>query len=72
MKKKTVLFFITFVIVICICLASIPVGGFVAGHDALTGQIVFFLSYYLAWFCSMPLKCSRKNIPDRMKKHSSR
>lgn len=44
MNKKTFPFFITFVIVIGICLISIPVGGFVAGHDAKTGQIVFFLS----------------------------
>jgi uncharacterized membrane protein YtjA (UPF0391 family) len=28
----------------CIYLISIPVGEFVAGHDAGTGQIVFFLA----------------------------
>jgi uncharacterized membrane protein len=28
----------------CIYLISIPVGAFVAGHDAGMGQIVFFLS----------------------------
>jgi len=44
MNKKTFRFFITFVIVIGICLVSIPVGGFVAGRDAKTGQIVFILS----------------------------
>jgi hypothetical protein len=44
MNKKTYLIFITFVIVVGIYLISIPVGGFVAGHDALTGQIVVFLS----------------------------
>jgi len=44
MNKKTIQFFITFALVIVICLVSIPVGGFVAGHDAITGQIVFFLS----------------------------
>jgi hypothetical protein len=44
MNKKTFLFFITFVLVIGIYLISIPVGGFVAGHDAVTGQVVFFLS----------------------------
>lgn len=44
MNKKTFQFFITCVIVTGIYLISIPVGGFVAGQDAKTGQIVFFLS----------------------------
>jgi hypothetical protein len=42
--NKTLQFFLTFVLVMCIYLISIPVGEFVAGHDAGTGQIVFFLA----------------------------
>ena len=44
MNQKTFQFFITFVLVIGIFLISIPVGEFVAGRDAGTGQVVFFLA----------------------------
>ncbi|MGB7788838.1 hypothetical protein [Methanoregula sp.] len=42
--SKTLQFFFNFVMVMCIYLISIPVGEFVAGHDAGAGQIVFFLA----------------------------
>ena len=44
MNTKTLQFFSTFVMVMCIYLISIPAGAFVAGHDAGTGQIVFFFA----------------------------
>ena len=43
-NNKTLQFFFNFTMVMCIYLISIPVGGFVAGHDAGMGQIVFFLA----------------------------
>ena len=42
--SKTLQFFFNFVMILCIYLISIPVGAFVAGHDAGMGQIVFFLA----------------------------
>jgi hypothetical protein len=44
MNHKTFQFFFTFVMVMGIYVISIPAGEFVAGHDAGTGQIVFFLA----------------------------
>ncbi len=48
MNNKIFQFIITFILLIGICLISIPVGGFVSGHDAGTGQIVFFSLLSLA------------------------
>lgn len=46
-KNKTLQFFFTFVLVIVVYLISLPAGEFVAGHDAVAGQIVFFLAVLL-------------------------
>ena len=44
MSNKTIQFIFNFTLAMCVYLISIPVGVFVSGHDAGTGQIVFFLA----------------------------
>jgi len=63
MNNKSFQFFFTFILVIGIYLISIPVGEFVAGHDAGTGQIVFFLTVIFGMILFYVADVLRKKYP---------